>query len=464
VNLGPTINSSSKDSGPSISVDGLSLFFDSVLPGGYGDTDIWVSTRPTLSDPWGEPVNLGPIVNGSYRDSAPSISHDGLELYFGDIGVGPFRPGGYGGGDLWVTTRATTEDEWSTPVNLGPTVNSSSFDASPNISGDGLALFFYSRRGGGYGYLDIWLSRRTTTDDPWGIPVNLGPPVNTSNDDVHPSISADGSTLYFASTRHGGSGRSDLYKASIDPIVDLNGDGIVDAVDICIMVDFWGTDEPLCDIGPMPWGDGVVDIQDLIVLAEHLFEGLGDNVWEGRISIATDDEEEYADTARYDPSSSDLEMPYEREGKGDPQIIGLRFSDVRVPKGANVVNAYIEFVCDETKGGTEFVSLLIEGELSPDAAAISTAANYNISSRSRTAANAVWEPVDWTAAGQADQTSNIASVIEEIVNQDGWASGNALVIIIGDNTDNPSEGLRCAESYDGSPSAAPLLNIEFAVP
>ncbi|MHC4699027.1 MAG: hypothetical protein ACYTFQ_00470, partial [Planctomycetota bacterium] len=69
-----------------------------------------------------------------------------------------------------------------------------------------------------------------------------------------------------------------------------------------------------------------------------------------------------------------------------------------------------------------------------------------------------------TAAGQADQTSNIASVIEEIVNQDGWASGNALVIIIGDNTDNPSEGLRCAESYDGSPSAAPLLNIEFAVP
>ena len=272
VNLGPTINSSSRDSAPSISVDGLSLFFDSVLPGGYGDTDIWVSTRPTLSDPWGEPENLGPIVNSPYRDSGPSISYDGLELYFGDIGVGPFRPGGYGGGDLWVTKRATTNDEWSDPVNLGPNVNTSTFDAAVNISADGLVLFFMSRRDGGYGGLDIWLTRRATKDDPWGIPVNLGPPVNTSDNDVHPSISADGSTFYFASNRSGGSGGSDLCQVSIEPIVDLNADRIVDSADMCIIVDNWGTDEPLCDIGPMPWGDGIVDVEDLIVLAEHLFE------------------------------------------------------------------------------------------------------------------------------------------------------------------------------------------------
>ena len=57
-----------------------------------------------------------------------------------------------------------------------------------------------------------------------------------------------------------------------EPLVDFNVDGIVDSADMCIMVDHWGTDEPLCDIGPMPWGDGIVDVQDLIVLAEHLFE------------------------------------------------------------------------------------------------------------------------------------------------------------------------------------------------
>jgi len=55
-------------------------------------------------------------------------------------------------------------------------------------------------------------------------------------------------------------------------IVDFNGDGIVNSADVCIMIDYWGTDEPLCDIGPMPWGDGIVDVQDLIVLAEHLFD------------------------------------------------------------------------------------------------------------------------------------------------------------------------------------------------
>ena len=85
-------------------------------------------------------------------------------------------------------------------------------------------------------------------------------------------ISADGSMLYFDSNRPGGSGEGDLWQASIEPIVDLNGDGIVDSADMCIMVDHWGTDESLCDIGPMPWGDGIVDVQDLIVLAEHLFE------------------------------------------------------------------------------------------------------------------------------------------------------------------------------------------------
>jgi len=102
--------------------------------------------------------------------------------------------------------------------------------------------------------------------------VNLGPTLNTSASETGPALSADGSTLYFGSDRPGGSGGWDIWHASIDPVVDLNGDGIVDATDMCIIVDHWGTDNPLCDIGPTPFGDGVVDVQDLIVLAEHLFE------------------------------------------------------------------------------------------------------------------------------------------------------------------------------------------------
>jgi hypothetical protein len=63
-----------------------------------------------------------------------------------------------------------------------------------------------------------------------------------------------------------------LWQASIDPVVYLNDDVIVDSADMCLIVDNWGTDDTLCDTGPMSWGDGIVDIQDLIILAEHLFE------------------------------------------------------------------------------------------------------------------------------------------------------------------------------------------------
>jgi hypothetical protein len=155
-------------------------------------------------------------------------------------------------------------------------VNSSSWEYQPGISADGLILIFFSNQPGGSGDDDLWVTTRASTIDPWTEAVNLGPTVNSSARDICPNISADGSTLYFTSGRPGGVGNIDLWQLSINPIVDFNGDGIVDAADMCIMVDYWGTDEPLCDIGPMPWGDGIVDTQDLIILSENLFEEVSD--------------------------------------------------------------------------------------------------------------------------------------------------------------------------------------------
>ncbi len=269
-NLAPRINTPSNDSHPSISLDGLTLFFSSNRPGGYGD-DIWVTTRSATSEPWSEPINLGLTVNSSSRDLGPCISADGLELFFHST-----RFGGQGDQDIWVTTRTTTSDPWAEPVNLGPGLNGPAADAGPDISADGLMLFFRSQGGDTYGLGDIWFLRRATVEDDWDMPVHPGPPVNTSAWDSQPNVSADGSILYFQSTRAGGLGGYDLWQVSIEPVVDLNGDGIVDSADMCIIVDHWGTDEPLCDIGPMPWGDGIVDVQDLIVLAEHLFEDVND--------------------------------------------------------------------------------------------------------------------------------------------------------------------------------------------
>ena len=139
-----------------------------------------------------------------------------------------------------------------------------------------MLLFFVSSDRPGFGGNDIWVTKWEAKTDDWGTPVNLGTPINSSASEGGLSISADGSMLYFGSDRPGGFGEYDLYQAPVMPIVDFNGDGIVDASDMCVIIDNWHADYSLCDIGPMPWGDGIVDVQDLIVLAEHLFENVDD--------------------------------------------------------------------------------------------------------------------------------------------------------------------------------------------
>jgi len=255
VNLGPRLNSWYDECMPGISADGLTLYFGSDRPGGYGNCDLWVTKRTTRNDAWGPPVNLGATVNSSSNDYQPNVSSDGLSLYFASN-----RPGGYGSFDLWVTTRATLSDPWGPGVNLGPTVNSSSSEYQPSISADGLSLFFEFGRPGGLGPDDIWVTTRATVSDPWGTPVNLGSQVNTSGDDGNPDISADGSTLYFTSNRPGGYGSYDIWQAPIlsaptcgdsehpYPAVDLNKDCRVDLADLAVLLAHWlECTAPECD-------------------------------------------------------------------------------------------------------------------------------------------------------------------------------------------------------------------------
>ncbi|MHC4440751.1 MAG: TolB family protein [Planctomycetota bacterium] len=152
-NLGLTVNSSADDFMPNISSDGLTIFFVSARPGGYGGRDIWVMRWETIYNEWGTPMNLESPINSSYRDSGPSISADGLSLFFDSD-----RSGGHGAQDIWVSTRPTQSDPWGEPVNLGATVNSSSPERAPSISADGLELFFHSDRPGGYGMQDLWVT------------------------------------------------------------------------------------------------------------------------------------------------------------------------------------------------------------------------------------------------------------------------------------------------------------------
>jgi len=134
--LEPPVNIQDSDGSPNISPDGLSLYFQSGRLGGSGNADLWVTTRETPDDDWGTPLNLGSTVNSTDDDWAPSLSPNGLELYFTSN-----RPGGPGGfSDIWLTTRATKEDDWGEPEPLGPNINTSDFDGHPSISSDGLEL------------------------------------------------------------------------------------------------------------------------------------------------------------------------------------------------------------------------------------------------------------------------------------------------------------------------------------
>ena len=212
VNVGPPVNSDSAAS-PSISSDGLELFFDTglrVRPGGQGSGDIWFTRRPTASSSWNEPQNLGPIVNSSFAEGVPKLSHDGLTLLFSSD-----RPGGSGRRDIWVTSRATNAAPWTAPVNIGPAVNGPGNDWCPALSPDALMLIFQSDRPGGFGGDDFWISTRTSTSEPWSTAVHLGPEINTPADEAKAEFSADGRTLLFASGRPGGRGGLDIWEIPI---------------------------------------------------------------------------------------------------------------------------------------------------------------------------------------------------------------------------------------------------------
>ena len=259
-NLGPIVNGAGTDAGSSLSADGLELYFNSDRPGGYGNYDLYVTRRATRTSPWGPPINLGSKVNSAGLEGFPWISSSGLELHFLSA-----RAGGYGGFDLYVSRRATVNDPWEAAVNLGSVVNSSLNEASSCLSPDGLLLFFQDAgapRPGGYGNGDLWMTRRAGPAGPWGPPVNLGPKVNTSMTEMRPCIPPDGSALYFNTG-------STNWRAPIVPVVDFNADIKVDIVDLVMLVDDWGTNKTLCDIGPMPWGDGKVDIEDLKVFMTY---------------------------------------------------------------------------------------------------------------------------------------------------------------------------------------------------
>ncbi len=210
-NLGPRFNTSLTDSCPALSPDEHWLFFCSNGHGGSGDFDIFASFREDTSDNfgWEEPFNLGEGVNSEFSDADPSLFVDPetgvLTLYFTSD-----QPGGPA--DVNVYTSTLGDDGTFGPAVLVPDLTGPQREARKlTIRCDGLEIFLTSSRPGTLGELDLWVSTRPTTHDAWSTPVNLGSTINTPDNERAPYLSADGRTLFFTSDRPGGFGRHDFY-------------------------------------------------------------------------------------------------------------------------------------------------------------------------------------------------------------------------------------------------------------
>jgi hypothetical protein len=239
------VNSTFNEIQPSLSKDGLSLYFVSRRTGTLGANDIWVSHRDCRECDWQTPVNPGAPINSATGESSPRLSRNGHYLFFGSN-----RPGGQGQTDLYVSYRENVNDDfgWQAPNSLGPNVNTTGNEGSPTYlekddlsapqlyfdrqsgagqvpNGDiyvselqadgtwgpatfvtelnstvadnfpsidhfGLTLYFWSNRRPPQSH--IFVARRASVLDPWGTPVEIGPPVSTSEGEVMPWIHSHG--------------------------------------------------------------------------------------------------------------------------------------------------------------------------------------------------------------------------------------------------------------------------------
>jgi outer membrane protein OmpA-like peptidoglycan-associated protein len=201
--ISPAINSSNNEGTCTVSADGRTLVFTACnRQDGYGSCDLYISKKEGKE--WSPPVNLGENVNSRDWESQPSLSADGHTLYFASD-----RRGGQGKRDIWVT-QLDTKNTWKTPRNLGPVINTSDEENAPFIHANGRTLFYASTGFPGMGGFDIFMTQ--LMDTIWSEPKNIGYPINTVSDQVGLFIASDGERAYYTDdSSEKGKGRSLLY-------------------------------------------------------------------------------------------------------------------------------------------------------------------------------------------------------------------------------------------------------------
>jgi len=213
-NLGNTINSKYPDYNPAISVDESTIIYTSrranstgglisEMDGHYFE-DIYMSNKNTENNAWGASIQIDQTINTTSHDACVGLSSEGqtMIIYKAD-----------GGGDLYYSSLSGAN--WGKPMSFGKAINTDAWEACGNFSADGNYLFFVSNKKGGFGGTDIYYSVKNASGI-WSTPTNMGPEINTKEDEFSPYLHADNKTFYFSSQAHTSMGGFDIFQSTID--------------------------------------------------------------------------------------------------------------------------------------------------------------------------------------------------------------------------------------------------------
>jgi tetratricopeptide (TPR) repeat protein len=197
----PNINTNKYEGSLALSPDGQTLYTYRSTEQDSGD----IYESRLEGDEWTVPERLKGDVNSNYYEGACSITADGKYLYFTSE-----RKGGFGGRDIYIAEKAE-DGTWRNVKNLGDKINTEEDEDSPFIHPDGLTLFFSSKGHNSIGDYDIFYTIKK--ENAWIEPLNMGYPLNTTDDDRFYVINASGQKGYFSSNRvsNGGNGSQDIF-------------------------------------------------------------------------------------------------------------------------------------------------------------------------------------------------------------------------------------------------------------
>ncbi len=205
-NLGAPINTYSNEGGPSYTADGQQIYF--FMSGPKGDGNIYTST--VTGTEWSTPKMVDKICEDDSWEAQVSISADGTKIFFvSDRGEDK-------NSDIWWSEKKRN-GSWKKPRKLPDYINTKYGEAKPFIHPDGKTLYFSSEGLGGVGGYDIYKCVWDEKKEKWGLPVNIGYPINTRKDEYAFFVNATGTRAYMASDREGGYGMDDMYVIYLTP-------------------------------------------------------------------------------------------------------------------------------------------------------------------------------------------------------------------------------------------------------